>query len=160
MAGAASNGDAGGDCVDEVWQDPYAEKDDDYDDRRVYIDMLMDTNAGDELINHTFYIMSFNVMLQIGDRYFPNEIGIVKYDIRNGLRGRHHRFIDGGVTPEGYYAKCKAHSAETHQIPVSGFSEAHGQGLYGVARAKAFSSAMYGKRRGHAGQHIASLSTN
>lgn len=64
------------------------------------------------------YIASFNVLVATREgRYYPNEIGLVEYTLRDGIKDSYHCFVDPGKIPQGYSSDAKQHSEKYHQIP-------------------------------------------
>lgn len=65
------------------------------------------------------YIISFNILVGTQEGlYLPNEIGLVEYTFRDGIKGSYHRLINPGGVPVGYYGEAKLHSEKFHQLPV------------------------------------------
>lgn len=63
-------------------------------------------------------IGSSNVIVKTTDgRFFPQEIGLVKYSLTQGVIGKYQQFTDPGPVPQGYMFKALNHINETHHIP-------------------------------------------
>ena len=76
-------------------------------DRETYLDQMIQccVNAcpsTNELINGSFFVVSSNVMLKTDtDEWYPLEIGICQYTIKDGIKFTYHQFIDAGRVPMG-----------------------------------------------------------
>lgn len=73
----------------------------------------------DSITDMKIYIISFNVMVVTRENeHYPNEIGLVEFSLRDGIRKIYHAFIDPGQIPIGYFSAAKHHSADSHQLPI------------------------------------------
>ncbi|RWS04613.1 protein maelstrom-like protein [Dinothrombium tinctorium] len=97
-----------------------------------YLKKLVETAVIEEkdiesLKNKSFFFMAFNVLCrEQNGTWYPNEVGLVEYSIRNGITNAYHCFIDPGDIPLGYTRVAKEHSEATHKIPICNFVKARG----------------------------------
>ncbi|KAG1674059.1 Protein maelstrom [Nymphon striatum] len=87
----------------------------------------------EDVIQESFYLISFNISCEIlGEKKtdeegqcIPNEIAILEYSIKSGIKRWYHTFIHPGNLPMGYAFYAQEHSDSTHQIPVNGHPKAN-----------------------------------
>ncbi|XP_071041861.1 protein maelstrom homolog [Parasteatoda tepidariorum] len=68
-----------------------------------------------------FYFIAFNLMCKTETHYYPNEVGLVEYSIKNGIHREYHKIIYPGRIPTGYAGEAKRLS-EVHEIDIYGES--------------------------------------
>lgn len=72
-----------------------------------------------ELLNRSFVFLSFNVtVVTHAGLHFPNEVGLVEFTLREGIKSDLHCIINQPDIPMGYSAAAMKHSDDTHKIPV------------------------------------------
>lgn len=64
--------------------------------------------------------MSFNYFSKetTNTRYYPAELGIVRFSIKKGLTKKYHSLINPGPLPLGHAYTVLEHSNKTHKLPV------------------------------------------
>lgn len=67
-----------------------------------------------------FYILSFNYFTKetAQSRYYPCELGLVQFSIKNGITKKFHKLLNPGPLPLGHAFLAKDHGDKTHQLPV------------------------------------------
>ncbi|KAH6920869.1 hypothetical protein HPB50_028144 [Hyalomma asiaticum] len=70
-----------------------------------------------------FYIFAINILFEVHGEYYPLEIGLIEYSIKEGFISAFHRFINPGAITLGFASAAKDHSENTHGIPNMGFQE-------------------------------------
>lgn len=73
-------------------------------------------------------IAGSNVMVKTTEgKYYPMEVALVKYSLREGVGSQYHQFTDPGPVPLGYFHKAQTHIDNTHRIPLQNFDQAIGR---------------------------------
>lgn len=73
---------------------------------------------GNDVKNISFIVISFNVLVKtIDGKYIPNEIGLTKFSLEDGVQQTYHRLIANPI-PSGYYGSAQDLSQSTHRIPL------------------------------------------
>lgn len=64
--------------------------------------------------------MSFNYFTKepAKPRYYPSELGIVRFSIKRGITKKYHSLINPGPLPLGHAYTSKEHSDKTHKLPL------------------------------------------
>jgi protein maelstrom len=72
-----------------------------------------------DIENEVFYFISCNYFCETlqGD-IFPAEIGMAKYNLKDGVHDSIHMFVNPGKLPLGTSNDAHEHSAKTHQLPI------------------------------------------
>ena len=76
-------------------------------DRELYLDKMIECcvkacKTKEDLLNASFFVMSSNVMIKTdANEYYPLEIGICQYTLKDGIKFTYHEFIDAGRVPIG-----------------------------------------------------------
>jgi len=64
-------------------------------------------------------VISFNVSVRtIDGKFYPNEVGLTKFSLFDGIQDIYHKLIYNEI-PDGYYSSAKEHSESTHKIPLN-----------------------------------------
>ncbi|XP_054159484.1 protein maelstrom homolog [Oppia nitens] len=80
-----------------------------------------------ELMDAPIFIVGTNIMIRTESypsEYYPLEIGISRYTIREGIHCTYHEFIDAGKVPIGYMHMANDWSKTSHKIPLDNFDPA------------------------------------
>lgn len=85
-----------------------------------YVD---DIGTVEEIKKFPFYIFATNILCEVHGVYYPLEISLIEYSIKEGFIRAFHRFVDPGSIPLGFASAAKDHSESTHGIPITGFQE-------------------------------------
>lgn len=80
--------------------------------------------------SNPFYIISCNYFTkeQTKARYYPAELGIVRFSIKKGITKKYHSLINPGPLPLGHAYTSKEHSEKTHKLPLP--PKAYGESEY------------------------------
>ncbi|XP_054160361.1 protein maelstrom homolog isoform X2 [Oppia nitens] len=67
----------------------------------------------------TIVIVTFNVVVKdINDKYYPNEIGMTRMSITDGVQHGYSKLIQN-THPQGFYGTADKFSKDTHKIPIN-----------------------------------------
>ncbi|XP_044728826.1 protein maelstrom homolog [Chrysoperla carnea] len=86
---------------------------------RIEIALINDT-----LVQEEFFFIDINIFCEVYDKeyekyfYYPAEIAISKYTLKDGVSKTYHSAINPGRVRTGYTRTAQQHSDETHQLPI------------------------------------------
>jgi hypothetical protein len=73
----------------------------------------------EDVRNASIIVISFNILVKtIEGVYYPNEIGLTKFTLNDGIQRTYHKLIYNQI-PDGYYATAKEFARMTHEIPLN-----------------------------------------
>ena len=113
-----------------------------------YVNYICQDTPLEDLLKKKFYLMAFNVLCKTNKptTYYPNELGIVEFSVKDGVTNKMHWFLDPcHEVPLGVYNRSKLHADASHKIPLTGFAQAAGLSQDKERRGKTFSGILMGK---------------
>lgn len=79
----------------------------------LYLTTAFERNWEEEV----FVFAHVNYRVKIKDQYYPNEIGLLKFSLDQGILETLHFHLDPGTLPIGYVSEANYRAEKTHQIP-------------------------------------------
>uniref|UniRef100_A0A336KZF2 CSON001911 protein n=1 Tax=Culicoides sonorensis TaxID=179676 RepID=A0A336KZF2_CULSO len=88
--------------------------------KQAVVKLIQDAVRHNKLDTNPFYILSFNYFLKEPNnlKYYPCELGIVRFSIANGITKKYHSLINPGTLPLGYRWEITDHHNKTHKLPI------------------------------------------
>ncbi|GFS22187.1 protein maelstrom homolog [Elysia marginata] len=88
--------------------------------RRHETETMMKSWRDEDSLDQVFHVIDFQVMYDVRaeDHHLPVELGMVAFNLRDGIQKSFHTFIDPGEIPQGNKLLAFKHSENTHKIPV------------------------------------------
>lgn len=86
---------------------------------RANTEQIISTAIADGTITEKkFYVMHIHYYCFRDGKYYPAEIGAIRFSLNNGIEKQYHKIVHTGGLPLGSSHDANTHSNETHQLPV------------------------------------------
>lgn len=83
-------------------------------------DLITSNRTNNAFANITFYLAHVNHYCQVGDKYYPAEIAVIRFNLKDGVSSSDvlHSILDIGDLPIGFRLQAEKIAEETHQLPL------------------------------------------